>query len=149
MGLPDLRAYLEALYTLTSQYYSSMGVVCLDIPGFSSHSGRRSFESGSRMLWYVAHTLEELFGPALLFGLLHLDLAQGLTAFVCGLFLGWLTERTGSVLPGMVVHFLNCGRFSSAGIPSRCRSAGPGRTANLPDATLSKKPRPPCIRRRT
>ena len=68
MGLPDLRAYLEALYTLTSQYYSSMGVVCLDIPGLSSHSGRRSsFESGSRMLWYVAHTLEELFGPALLF----------------------------------------------------------------------------------
>lgn len=67
MGLPDLRAYLEALYTLTSQYYSSMGVVCLDIPGIPSHGGRSSFEAGSRMLWYVAHTLEELFGPALLF----------------------------------------------------------------------------------
>ena len=47
-----------------------------------------------------------IFGPALLFGLLHLDLAQGLTAFVCGLFLGWLAERTGSVLPGMLLHFL-------------------------------------------
>ena len=29
-----------------------------------------------------------IFGPALLFGLLHLDLAQGLTAFACGVFSG-------------------------------------------------------------
>ena len=44
------------------------GVVCLDISGLSLHSGRRSsFDSGSRMLWYTAHTLEEIFGPALLF----------------------------------------------------------------------------------
>lgn len=48
-----------------------------------------------------------IFGPALLFALLHLDLAQGITAFVCGVFLGWLTERTGSILPGMLLHFLN------------------------------------------
>ena len=68
MGLPDLNAYLEALHTLTSRHYSSLGVVCLDIPGLSLHSGRRSsFDSGSRMLWYTAHTLEEIFGPALLF----------------------------------------------------------------------------------
>ena len=31
-----------------------------------------------------------IFAPALLFGVLHLDLAQGLTAFACGVFLGWL-----------------------------------------------------------
>lgn len=48
-----------------------------------------------------------IFGPALLFALLHMDLAQGITAFVCGVFLGWLTERTGSVLPGMLLHFIN------------------------------------------
>lgn len=48
-----------------------------------------------------------IFGPALLFALLHMDLAQGITAFVCGVFLGWLTERTGSVLPGMLLHFVN------------------------------------------
>lgn len=48
-----------------------------------------------------------VFAPALLFALLHLNLAQGITAFVCGLFLGWLTERTGSVLPGMMLHFIN------------------------------------------
>ena len=48
-----------------------------------------------------------IFGPALLFALLHLDLAQGITAFVCGVFLGWLTERTGSILPGMLLHLIN------------------------------------------
>ena len=50
---------------------------------------------------------ELLFRPALLFGLLHLDLAQGLTAFACGVFLGWLAERSGSILPGMLLHFCN------------------------------------------
>ena len=48
-----------------------------------------------------------IFAPALLFGLLHLDLAQGLTAFACGVFLGWLTERSGSILPGMLLHLVN------------------------------------------
>ena len=48
-----------------------------------------------------------IFGPALLFGLLHLDLAQGLTAFACGVFQGWLAERSGSILPGMLLHFCN------------------------------------------
>src|SRR5699024_8412697 len=48
-----------------------------------------------------------IFAPALLFALLHMDLAQGITAFVCGVFLGWLAERTGSILPGMLLHFVN------------------------------------------
>ena len=48
-----------------------------------------------------------IFAPALLFGLLHLDLAQGLTAFACGVFLGWLAERSGSILPGMLLHLAN------------------------------------------
>ena len=48
-----------------------------------------------------------IFAPALLFGVLHLALAQGLTAFACGVFLGWLAERSGSILPGMLLHFVN------------------------------------------
>lgn len=47
------------------------------------------------------------FAPALLFALLHLDLAQSITALVCGIFLGWLVERSGSILPGMLLHFIN------------------------------------------
>ena len=67
MGVPDLRAYMETLYMLTSEHYSSMGAVYLDIPGISSINSRLGFEYGSRMIWYVAHTLTELFGSALLF----------------------------------------------------------------------------------
>lgn len=48
-----------------------------------------------------------IFGPALLFALLHLDPIQGLTALVCGIFLGWLAERSGSILPGILLHFTN------------------------------------------
>ena len=48
-----------------------------------------------------------IFAPARLFGVLHLDLAQGLTAFACGVFLGWLAERSGSILPGMLLHLVN------------------------------------------
>lgn len=48
-----------------------------------------------------------IFAPALLFGVLHLDLAQGLTAIACGVFLGWLAERSGSILPGMLLHLVN------------------------------------------
>lgn len=48
-----------------------------------------------------------IFGPALLFALLHLDPIQGLTALVCAVFLGWLAERSGSILPGILLHFTN------------------------------------------
>lgn len=48
-----------------------------------------------------------IVGSALLFGVLHLDLIQCITALACGLFLGWLAERTGSILPGMLLHLLN------------------------------------------
>lgn len=48
-----------------------------------------------------------IFGPALLFALLHLNPIQGLTALVCAVFLGWLAERSGSILPGMLLHFTN------------------------------------------
>ena len=48
-----------------------------------------------------------IIGPALLFALLHLNFAQGITAFLGGVFLAWLVERTGSVLPGMLLHFIN------------------------------------------
>ena len=52
-----------------------------------------------------------IFAPALLFGVLHLDLAQGLTAFACGVFLGWLAERSGSILPGMLLLVNNALAF--------------------------------------
>ncbi|MCR5076516.1 MAG: CPBP family intramembrane metalloprotease [Prevotella sp.] len=44
---------------------------------------------------------------ALVFGLVHLNLAQGAHAFLAGLMLGWLYYRSGSIIPGIIVHWVN------------------------------------------
>lgn len=44
---------------------------------------------------------------AVLFALIHLNPGQMPTAFLFGLILGWLTYRTGSLLPGIVMHVFN------------------------------------------
>ena len=63
---------------------------------------------------YVQTGLRRRWGPwvgsvlaAIIFGLCHLDLTQGLFAAVMGLYLGLLTERTNSVLPAMLCHSTN------------------------------------------
>ena len=44
---------------------------------------------------------------ALLFGAMHFDLVQGAFAACMGLYLGYLTERTGSIWPAMLCHAVN------------------------------------------
>lgn len=48
-----------------------------------------------------------IFLSALIFGIIHINPAQVPFAFFLGLIFGWLYYRTGSVVPGMVGHFLN------------------------------------------
>lgn len=44
---------------------------------------------------------------AALFGIVHLNMAQGINAFVMGLLLGWMYMRTRSIMPGIIFHFAN------------------------------------------
>lgn len=44
---------------------------------------------------------------ALLFALVHGNLAQMPHAFIIGLLLGWMYYRTGSILPGVALHWVN------------------------------------------
>lgn len=44
---------------------------------------------------------------AALFALVHMNLAQMPHAFLIGLIIGWMYSRTGSMVPGIVVHFVN------------------------------------------
>lgn len=44
---------------------------------------------------------------ALLFGILHLNPAQMLPAFFCGILLAWTYYKTGSLIPCMLMHILN------------------------------------------
>ena len=79
------------------------------------------------VLGLLAGTAEELFfrgfmqtrlrqrlGPwpaigitALAFGLMHFDPLHTPLALLLGLFLGWITELSGSIVPAMVVHVVN------------------------------------------
>ncbi|MGN1376197.1 MAG: lysostaphin resistance A-like protein, partial [Prevotella sp.] len=44
---------------------------------------------------------------ALLFALVHMNPAQMPHAFIVGILLGWLYCRTGSIIPGIIIHFVN------------------------------------------
>lgn len=48
-----------------------------------------------------------VFFSALLFGLYHGNFIQMVFAFVCGLALGYVVVRTNSLLPGLLIHFIN------------------------------------------
>lgn len=67
MDVPGLRSYVDTLHTIHSDYYSSMGAVCLDIPGFAVSGASQSTEAKNQMLRYVIRALAELFGRTLLF----------------------------------------------------------------------------------
>jgi hypothetical protein len=46
------------------------------------------------------------------FGVFHLDWLHGLLALILGLYLGWITELTGSALPAVVCHVVNNALFT-------------------------------------
>lgn len=48
-----------------------------------------------------------VFVSSLVFGLMHGNLVQIPFAFLLGLYLGYMTVRTGSILPAVLLHFLN------------------------------------------
>lgn len=63
---------------------------------------------------YMQSRLRERWGPTLTviatsvcFGLMHLEWLHGVLAFLLGLYLGFLTERSGSALPAVVCHVVN------------------------------------------
>ena len=56
---------------------------------------------------------------AFLFAAIHGNLAQGVTAFILGILLGWIYYRTGSLLMSMMIHFIvNTSSTIMALIPS-------------------------------
>ena len=56
---------------------------------------------GHRLRWVSIAT------TALLFAAAHGNMAQGVSAFIMGLVLGWVYIRTRSILPGIIIHWAN------------------------------------------
>lgn len=65
--LPNQSSYMEAIYRFTSDTYSSLGAVSVDIPEFSHINSRKGFEYGRKMLWYIIQMLADTFGRARLY----------------------------------------------------------------------------------
>lgn len=61
-----------------------------------NHLHRKGYSATSTIVW-----------SAIIFGVFHLNPAQIPFACLLGLLLGWLYERTGSLVPGMLCHFIN------------------------------------------
>ena len=51
--------------------------------------------------------LRAVIVTAVMFGVSHGILQQSISATIMGLMLGWIALRTGSVLPGILIHFIN------------------------------------------
>lgn len=63
---------------------------------------RKLLEIFSHQMHWVAIVIS-----AIIFGAVHMNMAQGMNAFVLGLLLGWMFYRTGSIFPGIVLHWAN------------------------------------------
>lgn len=50
------------LYQLDFRRFQSIGLLCADLPNLSELSRQKGFEYRSRMLWYLAHEMENVFG---------------------------------------------------------------------------------------
>ncbi len=60
-----------------------------------------------RLLDIGGHPWVAIAGSALIFGAIHGNMAQFYHAFFMGLLLGWIYLRTGSILPGIIIHWVN------------------------------------------
>jgi len=74
--------------------------------GVGAGVGEETFFRG-----WMQGRLRGIWGPrpaivatAAAFGLMHLDPVQGTVAFLMGILLGWVVERTGSVIPAIAAH---------------------------------------------
>lgn len=111
--LPDwpefIQEYVDAMEALASQLMSTPGgyaVVCLLAP-VAEELVFRGAALRTLLAWKPERRWTMIVLSALLFAAAHLNPAQLLHPFVIGLLLGWMYERTRSVLPGIVYHWAN------------------------------------------
>jgi membrane protease YdiL (CAAX protease family) len=94
--------YLSVLYNNGFGFGWAVLLVCVQ-PAVFEELAFRGIIQGS--LDSVLGVRQSLFVTALMFGILHLSFVSLPHLFVMGLALGWLRMRTGSLLPGMALHF--------------------------------------------
>jgi uncharacterized protein len=124
LGLAALSHFLNALIQLAG--FGDHGTLRLMGDVIASASGWQLFLLGA-VLALGAGTAEEIFFRGFLqqrlarrfsprvavlvaaacFGVMHWDKVQGPAAALLGLYLGWLAERAGSIVPAVIAHAVN------------------------------------------
>ena len=104
-----VQKYIDEMEALAAQLMSTPGgyaVVCLLAP-VAEELVFRGAALRTLLAWKPQRRWTMIALSALLFALAHLNPAQLLHPFAIGLLLGWMYERTRSVLPGIVYHWAN------------------------------------------
>ena len=96
----------EAEATLIANTRGGYFVICLLAP-VAEEVVFRGAVLHTLLQWQPHRRWAMIALSALLFALAHLNPAQLLHPFAIGLLLGWMYERTGSILPGIVYHWVN------------------------------------------
>lgn len=66
-AMSDLDACMEALYSIDSDEYSSLGVMMVDVPEYDKLKELRGFEFARQFLLHISEILREAFDKSLLF----------------------------------------------------------------------------------
>lgn len=101
--LPESDA-LEQIFNMLRQHPVNTALsVCIAAPILEEIVCRGYMMRG--MLQYIK-PWQAIVISAFLFAVIHGNLAQGVTAFILGILLGWVYYRTGSLLMSMMIHFI-------------------------------------------
>lgn len=104
-----IQEYIEEAEATAAMLMNTRGgyaVVCLLAP-IAEELVFRGAALRILLQWKPQHRWLMIVLSALIFALSHLNPAQFLHPFLIGLLIGWMYERTGSVLPGIVYHWAN------------------------------------------
>lgn len=115
IGFIILTGYLEELSNLTDELehefelmeHNVFGVLSICLVGpIAEEVCDRGIIMGALLTW-TKRPWVAIVGSALIFGISHMNPIQIFSASIAGILLGWLYYRTGSLLPGIIVHILN------------------------------------------
>lgn len=112
--------YQEAVSRLTNSPITSMIRLCLFAPFIEEHLMRGFLLGGLEPRYGTACAL---LISSFLFAFLHFNMVQGLSAFLCGIVLGLLYLKTGSILCCIIAHsgynLLSCAMLMHSVSPSK------------------------------
>lgn len=103
--LADLPNNMEAAFDMMMHHPLGIVAIVIMAPLVEELLFRGAIQGHLLRTW--KHPAGAIVLSSLIFGLVHGNWVQAPFAFVTGLALGWMYYRTGSLLPGILMHFVN------------------------------------------